>query len=91
MFWDSRNGALTGTLNHSFLSSLKSLAFSSSLLAAATEYTTTLWDRETLRLACTLYQGSRSLSFSSDGSLVSAISKDFSPHLGWDGDGLGHA
>jgi WD40 repeat protein len=74
--WDGRShdGAPIGALKHFFSSLLTSVAFSNSLLAAATEDAITLFNRETLCLVHTLDKGSRSLSFSPDGSLLAFAS-----------------
>jgi len=73
LFWDGRDGGPSGILEHSFFyDSLTAVAFSSSLLAAATTQAITLFNRETLCLVYTLKSPSESLSFSQDGSLLAS-------------------
>jgi len=82
-FWDSRDGEPVGTLEHSFSSELMSVAFSSSLLAAATKDATTVFNRETLCVVHTLDRGSQSLSFSLNGSLLASASNHASDVTVW--------
>jgi WD40 repeat protein len=77
-FWDGRDGGPIGTLDHSFPSALKSVAFSSSLLAAATGDAITLFNRETLCLVHSFGQGSNFLSFSLDSFLLASAYNDYS-------------
>jgi WD40 repeat protein len=72
MLWDGRDGSPIDTLRYSFGGSLTSVAFSSGLLAAATNDSITIWDRKTFHPICILNHGSDSLSFSPGYLLASA-------------------
>jgi hypothetical protein len=75
-FRDGRHGGPAGTLKHSFSSPLRAAAFSSDLMAAATENTITLFNNHTLRLAHTLDRRGHLLSFSTDGSFLAFASNN---------------
>jgi len=74
--WDVRGGAPICALEHSFTDKLMSVAYSTSLLAAATREAITLWDLETLRLIHTLDRGSDAMAFSPDGALLVSAYND---------------
>jgi WD40 repeat protein len=75
--WDGSNGAPIGALEHFFHSRLTAVTFSSSLLAAATNNVIILFNSDTHSLVHTLDQGSHSLSFSPDGSLLASASNSY--------------
>jgi WD40 repeat protein len=58
--WDGRDGSTSSVIKHAFRFSLRSVAFSSGLLAAATAGEITIWDRKTLCLIDTIHLSSLS-------------------------------
>jgi len=73
--WEGRDGSTSTVIQYTFPGWLRSVAFSSHLLAAATKGDITIWDRKTLCLVDTINLSSLSvlkvsLSFSMGGSLL---------------------